>query len=290
MIFFKRIPGLVRWILSVMFGFLVTMTIFRFLFFFSYNQPGKPFSGSSFLMGLRFDLKFVCIMGLVMLVACSIPFLNPLRNSIGKKIWLVLLPLVFTATVLFYTIDYYYYDYLQQRLNASVLSYLHDAAISFNMALESYPVFKVLAAIVLIAILSAWYFKKLIERYQPAYSVSKKRFSIWYIISFVVFALGVFGKVGQFNLRWSDAYLLNDNFKASLALNPFQSFFSTLNFKDTRPDINKVKDGYSLMAKYLQVQQPDSNRLNYERNYSFNSGTGNKPNVVLVICESFQYV
>lgn len=222
-----------------------------------------------------------------MLVACSIPFFNPLRNSIGKKIWLVLLPLVFTATVFFYTIDYFYYDYLQQRLNASVLSYLHDAAISFNMALESYPVFRTLAVIILIAIVSTWYFKKLIVRYQAVYPLPKRRFSILYIFIFIVFALGVFGKVGQFNLRWSDAYLLNDNFKASLALNPFQSFFSTLNFKDTRPDINKVKDGYSLIAKYLEVQQPDSNRLNYERNYTFTSSGGNKPNVVLVICESF---
>ncbi len=226
-------------------------------------------------------------MGLVMLMLCGIPFLNPLRNAIGKRIWLILLPLLFTATVLFYALDYFYYDYLQQRLNASVLSYLHDAAISFNMVMESYPIFQILAIVVLIAIFSTRFFKMLIVRYQITNPILKRKFSLWYISIFVVMALGVFGKLGQFNLRWSDAYLLNDNFKANLALNPFQSFFSTLNFKDTRPDIKKVKDGYTLMAKYLEVQQPDSSRLNYERSYSFAPDAINKANVVLVICESF---
>ena len=49
----------------------------------------------------------------------------------------------------------------------------------------------------------------------------------------------------------------------------------------------KVKEYYPLMANYLEVQQPDSVHLNYERKYTVADLTGNKPNVVLVICESF---
>ena len=42
-----------------------------------------------------------------------------------------------------------------------------------------------------------------------------------------------------------------------------------------------------MMAYQLGVQQPDSNNLNFERNYLSADSTTNKPNVVLVICESF---
>jgi phosphoglycerol transferase MdoB-like AlkP superfamily enzyme len=285
--FSKPIPRLVRWIISVQLIFLLVMTIFRFLFYFSYNPVGKAFSGSAFLMGLRFDTKFVCILGVAILVICSIPFLNPLRNKIAQKIWLVLLPVFFISMVFFYTVDYFYFDYLQQRLNASVLNYIHDAGISMHMALESYPVFKALTALIIIGIAAGYIFKKLLQKYQPANPVAKAKFSGWYVITFLVFGLGVFGKIGQFNLRWSDAFSLSDNFKANLSLNPFQSFFSTLNFKDTRPDINQVKQGYQLVANYLGVQKPDSNLLNYERDYSFPNRVGRTPNVVVVICESF---
>ena len=287
MIFFKRIPRLVRWILSVQFLFLVVMTVLRFLFYFRYNPSGKAFSGSAFLMGLRFDIKFVCILGVIMLVGCSIPFLNPLRNNVAKKIWTILLPAVFMLTLFFYAVDYYYYDYLQQRLNASVLNYINDAGISFTMAMESYPVFKVLALLILVVIAAGYFFKKLLVTYRREEMLPKRKVIFRSILVFLIFGMGVFGKFGQFNLRWSDAFALSDTFKANLSLNPFQSFFSTLNFKDTRPDIKKVRADYSLMADYLGLQQRDSIHLNFERNYSVANNNSNQPNVVVVICESF---
>ena len=285
--FLKRIPALLRWILSVQLIFLVVMTAFRFLFYFRYNPSGKPFSGSAFIMGCRFDIKFVCILGVAMLLLCSLPFLNPLRNKTAQKMWKALLLLVFILAILFYAVDYFYFDYLQQRLNASILNYFGDAGISLNMAIESYPVFKILLGVVIISIMAGCIFNKVLVKYQQEQIISKRKFSMAYIIIFLLFAIGVFGKIGQFNLRWSDAFSLTDNFKANLSLNPFQSFFSTLNFKDTRPDIKKVRNAYSLMAGYLEVQQPDSVHLNFERNYSFTNTVPNHPNVVIVICESF---
>src|SRR5665647_2852012 len=200
MMFLKRIPRLVRWILSVLLSFVVVMTIFRFLFYFRYNPFGKPFSGSAFFMGLRFDIKFLCILGVSMLLLCSLPFFNPLRNKTAQKIWMVLLPLVFMLMVFFYSVDYFYYDYLQQRLNASVLNYFNDAGISFNMAMESYPVFKVLLGLVIISIIAGYVFNKILVKYQQNETLPKRKFSVWYIIIFLLFGMGVFGKIGQFNL------------------------------------------------------------------------------------------
>ena len=287
MMFFKKIPVLVKWISSVLLSFLFVMTAFRFLFFFSYNPAGKPFSGSAFLMGLRFDIKFVCILGLIILVLCSLPFINPLRNKLAKKIWTVLLSVLMMLVLFFYAIDYFYYDYLQQRLNASVLNYFNDAGISFNMVKESYPVVRVTLTVLLMTVTGGYFFNRMLIKYQLQSIVRSRKFSGQYVLVFLLLALGVFGKIGQFNLRWSDAFSLSDNFKANLSLNPFQSFFSTLNFKNTRPDIKKVREAYSIMASYLQVQQPDSVHLNYERNISADKRITNQPNIIIVICESF---
>ncbi|CAN5283644.1 LTA synthase family protein [soil metagenome] len=286
MSFYKKIPGLVRWIIAVLLVFLFVMTAYRFFFYFKYNPVGKAFSGSAFLMGLRFDIKFVSILGVVMLALCSLPFVNPLRNKIAKKIWMVLLSVVLILVLLFYVVDYFYYDYLQQRLNASILNYSNDASISTHMVMESYPVFRTLFVVLLIASYAFYIFNRMLKDH-PAKELPRRKFSIYYILFFLLLALGVFGKLGQFNLRWSDAFSLSDNFKANLSLNPLQSFFSTLNFKDTRPDINKVRAAYPEIARYLNVQQPDSVHLNYERNIVSNNVTGTHPNVVIVICESF---
>jgi len=263
------------------------MALYRLLFFFKYNPVGKPLSGSAFLMGLRFDIKFTCILGVAILAVCALPFLNPIKSKRAKTFWGVLLTIIFMVVVLFYAVDYFYYDYLQQRLNASVLNYFNDAGISYKMATESYPVFKVLLGLIILSIGAGYFFNRMLAKYQQQLPYSNIKFSVWYVVVFLLFALGVFGKIGQFNLRWSDAFTLSDNFKANLALNPFQSFFSTLNYKDTHPDVKIVKDNYALIANYLGVQKPDSIHLNYEREYTGNTANHNPPNVIIVICESF---
>ena len=291
MLFLQRIPKLLRWIFSVVIILLVTMTIFRFIFFFTYNPPGKPISGSAFLMGLRFDARIACIVGLAMMLLTFISVLNPFKNSGAKKFWNFLLPVAFAVLVLFYFIDFYHFDYLHQRLNASVLNYLQDAGISFNMMWQTYPLVKATIVLIILLILARFIFARLLTRYLQQDSFYKRK-GVWlYVISFILLAQIIVGKIvvmpGQFPLRWSDAFTLTDDFKANLALNPFQSFFSTLSFRNSTFDIKKVKANYSLMAAYLGVQQPDSTQLNYERKYSAADSSGNKPNVVLVICESF---
>lgn len=277
---------MLRWILSVLLLFVGIMGLLRLFFYWQYNPAGKPYSGSTLLMGMRFDIKFASIMAVSMLVLCALPFLNPIKKPKAAPFWNVILTIVFFLVLLVYAIDFYHYSYVQQRLNAAILSYFNDAAITFNMGLQSYPVFRVLLLIILFTIVFAFVFRRLLFNYQTQTVINHRKGIGWYILFFLLFALGIFGKLGQFNLRWSDAFTLSDNFKANVALNPFQSFFSTLRYRDTRPDVNKVRSYYSMMADYLQVTHKDSATLNFTREYHY-SGSNTKPNVVLVICESF---
>lgn len=287
MLFLQRIPRLLRWIFSVVLILLFTMTLYRLVIFWRFNPSGKAFSGSAFIMGFRYDARVVCIIGLAMMLLCAIPGLNPFKNHAAKKFWNIFLPIVFIIMIFVFAVDYYHFDYLHQRLNATVLNYLQDAGISFNMMWQSYPLLTISICMLMLLFFSGFLFGRLLARYQQQDSFYKRKGRFLYVIAFFIFGGFIFGKIGQFPLRWSDAYTLSDDFKANLALNPFQSFLSTLNFRNSSYDIKKVKEYYPLMSSYLDVQKPDSNALNFERYYSPADPARTKPNIVLVICESF---
>ena len=289
MAFFSKIPRLIRWIFSIMLAFLVIMTIYRFIFFFHYRGPNRPFSGSAFLLGLRFDAKFISMLGLAILLLCAVPFLNPFKNNKAKSFWTIFLSVIFLITLIFLGADFYHYDYLKQKLNASVLNFLADAGISFNMMRQSYPLVKISIALLLLVWLFAWWQKKTLNRIAGTnVPIVKKKANTFYYIGFFILLGGLtFGKLGQFPLRWSDAFLFADDFKASTALNPFQSFFSTLSFKNSSFDIKKVREDYPVMVNSFGIQHPDSVKLNYERLFNPADTFTKKPNIILVICESF---
>ena len=212
---------------------------------------------------------------------------NPFENPVSRKIFKIYFFLITLSLALLYAIDFEHYDYLHQRLNASVLNYAEDAKISMNMVWETYPVFTLLILVIisttLLYGLITWSFKKI----QPA---TWRGGSITTILIGFVFTLllgiGIFGRLNQYPLRWSDAFSFDDDFKANLSLNPVQSFLSTLQFRYSTYDLKKVKEYYPLMAQYLGIDNPDSTTLNYKRIFSPQPSV-NTPNIVVVICESF---
>lgn len=283
----KRVPVLLKWIILSMFLLLVLMFFYRLLFFYTYSNPGRPLTGSAFLLGLRYDARVVAVLGLSMLLLTVFSFLNPFKNNVAKKGWIILLTFIFLLFLLVYIADFYHYDYLQQRLNASVINFLPDAGISFKMMKQSYPVFSIIALIVLLLALFIWENKKLLNRLSQTIDPHKKHPKWIYITTGILLAVIIFGRLGQYPLRWSDAFSLGDDFKANAALNPFQSFFSSLKFKNSTYDIKKVRAAYPLMAAYFGVQQPDAEKLNFERLYNYADSSSATPNIVVVICESF---
>lgn len=212
---------------------------------------------------------------------------NPFENAVSRKIFKVYFFVIAFIMAFFYAIDFEHFDYLHERLNAGALNFLGDAKISMNMVWETYPVITlfilVLVATVLIYWLTVRWYKRISKSHYTGNVVTK--FVIGFIFALLL-GLGVFGKLNQFPLRWSDAFTFDDNFKANLSLNPLQSFLSTLKFKNSNYDIKEVKKYYPLMVQYLGVQHPDSTHLNYAR-ISEAVTPANPPNVVVVICESF---
>ncbi|MDB5202434.1 MAG: alkaline phosphatase family protein [Ferruginibacter sp.] len=285
----EKLPKLLRLIVAVMFTFLILMTAYRFFFFYNYRPLNRPFSGSAFLLGLRYDLRIVSVIGLSMLILAAFRPLNPFRRESARPFWLILAGIAFILFLIFYGADFYHFDYLKQRLNASVLNYLQDAGISFGMMWQTYPLIRILLAVIVLSVLFIWWIRYLFGKINvsASYNAKKRTRVITYTIAVLLLAISIFGKLGQYPLRWSDAFSIGDDFKASAALNPFQSFFSTLSFRNSSYDAAKVRASYPLMTELLGLQNPDSVKLNFERNYSPVDSFVNKPNIVVVICESF---
>ncbi len=73
---------------------------------------------------------------------------NPFENTVSKIIFKIYFLLITVSLVFLYAIDFEHFDYLHQRLNASVLNYTEDAKISMNMVWQTYPVITLLILII----------------------------------------------------------------------------------------------------------------------------------------------
>jgi phosphoglycerol transferase MdoB-like AlkP superfamily enzyme len=287
----KRIPRLVRWIFVTAIFFLGLMFLLRVGTYNTFKLPGarEQQIAKAFWLGFRFDARIVAVLALLLLLIGSIRALHPFDTKAGKLVAKILIFIFIFMLVFFYLLDFLHYRYLSQRLNASALSFLEDAKISAHMVWQTYPVLKIILGIV-VSIFMLWWLANLIFRYfknqKPISSRPVRIIST--VVMFLVCALAIFGRVGQYPLRWSDAFNLGSDFNANIALNPIQSFFSSLSFRSSSYNLDKVKASYPIMAKYLGIQKPDEQDLSFARDFRGAAGSGQPlPNIVLVICESF---
>jgi len=271
------------------------MSGLRLALFLAFPTQGHHFMGllPSFWLGVRFDLRYVGILALLLLLCGSMSRLDPFRTTAGKRVFLTLVGTGAFFVVFFYSVDFAHYSYLSQRLNASDLNYLTDAGISASMVWETYPVLRIL----LLLVFGTWVIRRLIRwvynRIEAGAGPVKVRVG-WFAGCFLLLGLGIFGRIGQYPLRWSDAFALGGDYQANLSLNPFQSFFSSLKFRHSLYDEAKVRAALPVLAPYFGF---DSSKAGpngqvapgaFRRQVAVRPGAlTSKPNVVVVICESF---
>jgi phosphoglycerol transferase MdoB-like AlkP superfamily enzyme len=272
--------------------FLVVMTLLRLVTHLIAAREALPVDQAvpAFWLGLRFDGRVVALVLLPLLILGTFPFLNPFRSPALRRTWIVFFSVVSAALLVIYTADFLHYRYLGQRLNATVLAFMQDASTSAAMAWESYPLLLIAAGIgvslvVMVAALGASHRWTRAAAKEPRRAVRVT----WFVATLLTCLVAIFGRIGQFPLRWSDAFNLRNEAAAQLALNPIESFTSSLRFRTTSYSLEKVREHYPRMSAYLGVTPPDVQRLSFERRVAARMATPTtrRPNVVLVICESF---
>jgi phosphoglycerol transferase MdoB-like AlkP superfamily enzyme len=286
-----KIPKLIRWIFMTGIFFLIIMSVLRVCFFFFFSKQGNSFSQilPSLLLGIRYDLRDICLLLLLLLLSGISSFLDPFRTERGRRTWFFLFGVAAFLLSFFYSVDFAHYGYLSQRLNASILNYLGDAGISMKMIWQTYPVVWIILLIIAASWFMCWVVIRSYKKIKKSNSSTKRKARIfWYLIMFLLLGLGIFGRIGQFPLRWSDAFALGSDYKANLALNPFQSFFSSLGFRHSVYDSTKVRMAIPILAPYFGFPGKGSGGINFSRNINLQrKETSPMPNVVVIICESF---
>jgi phosphoglycerol transferase MdoB-like AlkP superfamily enzyme len=221
-------------------------------------------------------------------------WIKPVRivgTSVGRCLWGGYLIVANTIILLFYFVDLGHYEYLEIRVDATVLRFLYNAKESFQMILESYPVFWGIGVFAAIIIAYGFFLKLILARIgQSETTVMVKWKRIATVSLFIVIYLfGIYGKFSFYPLRWSDAFFSTHEFASAIALNPVLYFFDTFKNKDAEYDAEAVKKYYDLMATYLGVLHPDREQLNFTRIKSKSDSPHGRPNVIIVFLESFAY-
>jgi phosphoglycerol transferase MdoB-like AlkP superfamily enzyme len=283
----KVFPPYLKFLASVAGILLIVLSLARLVFFQLFKAEQLAFTDvlPAFLLGLRFDIRLVLICILPLFLFMSF-MQSKLHLPLFKKIILVYMWVVSVVLVFVYVVDFSHYAYLNQRLNAGALSLLEDTAIALEMVWQSYPVIRMLLGMLVFLFLLNYIFRKLYVFFLNKPISYRQKWDLIYAIScFLLIGVSIFGRINQYPLRWSDAFALGDDFKASIALNPFESFFNTLNFRQKTFDPEKVKTAYPVVAKWLNLGP--ATPLKYLRVVPEANPT--PKNVVVIIMESFSY-
>ncbi len=214
---------------------------------------------------------------------------SPFFSERNKRFWSYYLAVTTFIVLFFFGADFGNFSYNHTRINASALNFAEDPLISVRMLWQSYPMVWILMALAITVFLMVTIFKKThvqtLKRNQAISPPHKKR---WHAAAIFFLAWCLYGIFSLTPLKWKDAFQLNDNFRSYVALNPLQNFFTTLQFRQPSFEDAKAKYWFPLIADFLQLDSKNIADKDYARELLPDSkALESRPNVVLVICESF---
>jgi phosphoglycerol transferase MdoB-like AlkP superfamily enzyme len=271
---------------------LVLYTIYRLVFlayFSGHITPGS--SGLVFqnlLLGLRFDLRLATFVMLPALLFINLPLNPAFKVRWMSNIYTALLGFI----TFLYIVDAGYFSYLNTRLNSTVIQFMKNPLISFEMVHESYPWPWLL--LLILALTAGIYF---ILRYFIAPKIMGSPVSMNFrthfaggVIFFFVGALGIYGSLKMYPLRWSEAFSTPDAFTSNLSLNPILYTVDTYSFRNAEFDKEKTREYYNVVADFLGVDEKNAEELNFVRSFPEDAQKrAQQPNIVVIVMESLAY-
>lgn len=275
------------WVLNLLVMYTVLFTAFRLLTVVLFMPEGVAVGDllPSFWLGLRFDLRWISLLLLPIVLASAIPHYSPFYSAANKKVWTWYLAILTFFIVLIYTIDFGCFAYYRVRLGATVLNFADDAAIATVMLWESYPVVWMIFGLVILVVALRFLFHRLhkgiLVKTQGKGILYQRK---WFLATACLLGVLVYGGMPQ-PLGWNAAFQMQDDFSGYVALNPLQTVFSTLQNRKPHFDEGKAKDLYPVLSQWMGW---DPQAGTYKKQEApATSYFSSKPNVVLVVCESF---
>ncbi|TMI95615.1 MAG: hypothetical protein E6H06_06470 [Bacteroidetes bacterium] len=284
-----KIPKTILWVINLFFIFLLIFTLFRLTTFFAFKPRDLSFADllPSFMLGIRYDIRWIAIILLPIICFSLIPKLSPFYSRKNKKWWTWYLAVMTFLTFFFFAADFGNFSYNNTRLDAGALNFYEDSRIALQMLWQTYPMTWLLLGLVIAVLFFRWMFRRshwtVITRTDGLGIPYQRK---WFVITTIFLGLSVYGSLNFAPLTWKRAFALHDNFKSYLALNPLQNFFATLRFRQPAYNEPKAREYFPLMANWMELPQKD--KFSYHREVMPGSNSiESRPNVILVLCESF---
>jgi len=220
-------------------------------------------------------------------------FINlPLNPAFKVRLMNWIYSVIFSLISFLYVVDVGYFGYLKSRLNATVISFLKNPMISFEMVRESYPWPLLLLLIVAMSLICIFIVVKILTPKlvgSPLVNNNKTRFA-GALLFLALFGFGLYGSVQMYPLRWSEAFATPDSFTSNLSLNPILYVADTYTFRNAEFEKDKAQEHYEVVAKFLGVDKLDAKELNFVRSFPGDAAkSASQPNVVVIVMESMAW-
>ena len=293
MTLFFKLPRLFRFILIFLLSLTSLFVFMRIAFYMAFSDPDSPLIMADFMksmwLGMRFDLRMVVLMVLPLFFIGGIKWLSPFNFKAVRYFWLTYLSAIFAFYALFYVVDFGHYAYLNTRVDFTAIRFLENMAISTEMVWESYPVIKITAALLLVNLIFIYLTNRLflLISKQPNAEYGWKKGILFGFLGFLTLLVFGYSKFSQYPLRWSEAAFSKHPFATQLTYNPTHYFFDTWKNGRVTFDKDKVREYYPTMADFLALDDRNISSLNFKREVKPTNPVGEKPNIVIVILESF---
>ena len=284
-----RVPKTVQWIISLFLIYLLIFTAFRIATVICFRPKNIEWFQllPSFWLGLKYDLRWISVILLPIAVLSIYPKFSPFYSETSKKVWTAYLGIITLLVLFFYGADFGQFAYINARLNADALIFAEDPQETLQMVWQSYPVIWILVGLFGAVLMMSWMFRRthvtVVGRNINVHKFGYRR--RWHLVALLLLGWFIYGFFTAAPLNFFRAFKFNDEFKSNLALNPLQNFFTTFGFRD--PDFKvHPKEYFPQMKSFLGLG--NNTETNYSRTrYPGSTAPESKPNVVLVICESF---
>jgi len=288
-----KIPKTILWVINLLLIFLAIFTLYRLATFFAFRHKFYPKGIGldevipSFLMGLRYDLRWIAFILLPVIVISLFPRLSPFYSGRNKKIWTWYLAVVTFFVFFFFAAGFVNLSYNLEPLDAGAMNFAEDFSISWKMLWQTYPMLLMIGGLVAAVLLVRWMYHR--SHWQVISKTDGKGIPYrrkHFIIAALVLALFAWGNLSWPPLSRNDSFRFNNEFKSYIAINPIQNFFTTL--KQRKPEFSEAtaREVFPLMAEWMQLPGKDS--FSYRREVKFTGDTARQPpNIILVQCESF---
>lgn len=259
------------------FSFFLLIFLFRIFFVLHFFNLEKSVI-KALIFGVRFDLRLTSFL-IIPIFVCSF-----FGYIFLRRFTIIYSSIIFFLLIFFYYFDFGFFSYLGERIDVSSLRFLDDFKESRKMIWESYPIIWIVISMITIYAIYKYLYIKIISKINilPEKFFSGKAKFLNIFIPLVIIPLLIYGNIGAYPLRWSEAFFSKNKSINQLSLNPILSFIESFKFRKSSYDIKETKKYFHTICDYLEIEKNDS--LNFGR-YT-NNDKKQKYNVVVVMLES----